>query len=94
MYRSSDRSLISALITARAVSALQDWLAEARARGIPSFVGMANGIERDRRAVEAALRLPWSNGLVEGHVHRVTLIKRQGDGRAKLALLRRRVLAA
>jgi len=38
--------------------------------------------------------LPWSNGPVEGHVHRLKLLKRQGYGRASLRLLRRRVLAA
>ncbi len=47
-----------------------------------------------RLRVEAALTMPWWNGPVEGHVHRVKLIKRQGYGRAKLALLRRRVLAS
>jgi transposase len=31
---------------------------------------------------------------VEGQVHRVKLIKRQGYGRAKLDLLRHRVLAS
>jgi len=28
-------------------------------------------------AGEAALKLPWSQGQVEGHVHRLKLIKRQ-----------------
>jgi len=37
---------------------------------------------------------PPSTGPVEGHVHRVKLLKRQHYGRAKLDLLRARVLAA
>jgi transposase len=45
-------------------------------------------------AVEAAFTLPWSTGPVEGHVHRVKLIKRAGYGRATLDLLRTRVLVA
>jgi transposase len=61
---------------------------------LPSFVTLATGIQLDRAAVEAALTTPWSTGMVEGHVHRVKLIKRQGYGRAKLDLLRRRILAA
>jgi transposase len=44
--------------------------------------------------VDAALTAEWSNGPVEGHVHRLKLIKRQCYGRAKVDLLRRRVLAA
>jgi transposase len=39
--------------------------------------GFASGLLRDQHAVEAALTLPWSNGPVEGHVHRLKLIKRQ-----------------
>ena len=55
-------------------------------------MGLADGIQADRAAVEAAFVLPWSNGQLEGHVNRVKLIKRQGYGRAKFDLLRRRVL--
>jgi transposase len=82
------------LMTDRDVTALAEWLAEAQGSKLASFVSLANGIIADRIAVEAALSTPWSNGLLEGHVHRVKLIKRQGYGRAKLDLLRRRVLVA
>jgi transposase len=44
--------------------------------------------------VNAALRLPWSNGPVEGHVNRLKAIKRQMYGRANFDLLRLRVLHA
>jgi len=36
--------------------------------------------------------LPYSNGPLEGHVNRLKLIKRSMYGRAKLPLLRARVL--
>jgi transposase len=49
---------------------------------------------RDQDAVFAALQTPWSNGPVEGHVHRLKLIKRQMYGRANFDLLRIRVLNA
>jgi transposase len=58
------------------------------------FVSLANGIEQARLAVEAALTMPWSNGAVEGQVHRLKLIKRQAFGRASVRWLRRQVLAA
>jgi transposase len=44
--------------------------------------------------VAAAITRTWSTGPVEGHNHRLKLIKRRGYGRASFALERRRVLAA
>jgi transposase len=58
------------------------------------LAGFAKQLSRDQDAVRAALRLPWSNGQVEGQVHRLKLIKRQMYGRAKFDLLRLRVLPA
>jgi transposase len=83
-----------ALITDRDVANLDTWLTDAHASGLPPFIGLANGIEADRAAVDAALALPWSAGPTEGHIHRLKLIKRQGYGRMKFDLLRRRVLAS
>jgi hypothetical protein len=56
--------------------------------------GLAEGLRRDRAAVEAALTLPWSTSPVEGQINRVKTLKRTMYGRAKLDLLRARVLAA
>ena len=52
------------------------------------------GIERDKAAVVAGLTLPQNNGLVEGKVNKLKLIKRMGYGRAEFPLLRQRVLHA
>jgi transposase len=82
------------LVREKDVGALDTWLAAARASGLPTLMGFANGIEADRAAVEAGLSLPWSSGPVEGNINRLKLIKRQGYGRAKFDLLRLRVLAA
>ena len=49
---------------------------------------------RDQAAVLAALQTPWSNGQVEGQVHRLKLVNRQMYGRASFDLLRLRVLNA
>jgi transposase len=57
-------------------------------------VGFANRLARDQQAIEAALKLPWSQGQVEGQIHRLKLIKRQMYGRAGFDLLRLRVLHA
>lgn len=49
-------------------------------------------MERDIDAITAALSTPYSNGMVEGHINRLKMLKRQMYGRASLALLRIRVL--
>jgi len=51
-------------------------------------------VERDKAAVQAGLTWWINNGVVEGLVTKVKLIKRQMYGRASFALLRQRVLHA
>lgn len=72
---------------------LETWLDQVRALQIPELIRFGKGIERDKAPVQAALTRPESNGVVEGHVHRLKLIKRQGYGRASFPLLRKRVLS-
>ena len=57
-----------------------------------SLKSFANGLRSDLAAVRNALSMPWSNGQVEGQINRLKFIKRQMYGRAKLDLLRKRVL--
>jgi transposase len=71
---------------------LPSWLLQAEQSQIPEIQSFAVGIERDRAAVEAALRLPWSQGPVEGNVNRLKTLKRQMYGKAGFELLRQRVL--
>ena len=54
----------------------------------------ARTLRQDREAVQAGLTLPYSNGQTAGQVTRLKLLKRQGYGRAKVDLLRTRVLRA
>ena len=54
----------------------------------------AAGLEKDLAAVRAGLTEKWSNGPVEGFVHKLKLLKRQGYGRAGFELLRRWMLCA
>ena len=75
-------------------AALDQWLVDARQSGVDELQSFAAGLERDGAAVRAALRLPYSNGQVEGQVNRLKLIKRMAYGRANFDLLRQRVLAA
>ena len=73
---------------------IQRWIdfikrSERKLVGLKTF---ANGLMHDIKAVENAIRLPWSSGAVEGHVNRIKSIKRQMYGRAGFELLRRKVI--
>jgi transposase len=73
---------------------LEAWMAEAMHSGIDALARFARGLQDDLMAVKAGLTLEWSNGVTEGHIHRLKLLKRQGYGRAGFALLRQRILQA
>jgi transposase len=73
---------------------LKAWMAEAMHSGIEALARFARGLQEDLAAVTAGLTLAWSNGVTEGHVHRLKLVKRQSYGRAGFALLRQRVSQA
>jgi transposase len=80
------------MIRERRGEGLDSWLEEVEASHLPEFESFAAGVRKDKAAVFAGLTLPWSNGPVEGHVNRLKFIKRSMYGRAKLPLLRARVL--
>lgn len=82
------------MIREQKVTILDSWLLQLAASGIPRLQNFSDGIRQDYQAASAALQLPWSSGPTEGHINRLKLIKRQMFGRAKLDLLKRRVLYA
>jgi transposase len=61
---------------------------------MPELHGFAGGLRRDLHAVSAALQWEWSNGQTEGQVNRLKTLKRAMYGRAKLDLLRLRLVYA
>ena len=83
------------MVRERKAEVWDDWQQRATAAESPREMrAFAEGLKKDEAAVRAALRLPWSNGQVEGRVNRLKLTKRTMYGRAKFDLLRRRVLLA
>jgi transposase len=83
-----------ALVRERRGDELETWMTEAMKSGSEPLARFAHGLQEDLAAVKAGLTLPWSNGVTEGHIHRLKLVKRQSYGRAGFALLRQRVLHA
>jgi transposase len=71
---------------------LDTWLQKVEERGVSELKSFAQGLRRDYDAVKAGLTLAWSQGSVEGHVHRLKLLKRQMYGKASFQTLRKRVL--
>ena len=71
-----------------------DWLECVRTSQILELRRFVLSVERDKAAVVAGLTLSQNNGLVEGKVNKLKLIKRMGYGRAGFQLLRQRVLHA
>jgi transposase len=66
---------------------LDAWLEHVRTSQIPELQGLVVSIERDKAAVVAGLTLIQNNGLVEGKVNKLKLIKRMMYGRAKFPRL-------
>ena len=73
---------------------LDAWVEAAQASQVPELQHFVNGILKDKDAVVAGLTLAYSNGPVEAQVQKLKLVKRAMFGRAKLPLLRQRLLNA
>ncbi|WP_439382148.1 ISL3 family transposase [Amycolatopsis lexingtonensis] len=73
---------------------LEQWMTAVEADDLPALRSFVKGLRRDQDAAAAGLTLPWNSGVVEGHVNRIKMLKRQMFGRAKPDLLRKRVLLA
>lgn len=68
---------------------LEAWIERAAKSLVASF---ANGVIRDRAAIQNAITSQWSNGQTEGQITKLKLIKRQMYGRGKLDLLEARIV--
>ena len=71
---------------------LDQWLEKYKSTYIKRIRSFINGINHDLEAIKNAIKYPWSNGVVEGHVNRLKNKKREMYGRAGFELLRRKVV--
>jgi transposase len=74
------------------VPTLHRWLMRAEATKIEPLQRFVRTLRHDLGAVEGAVREPWSNGPVEGHINRLKMLRRQMYGRGSVELLRARLL--
>jgi transposase len=82
------------MLRSRMGECLDDWLVQVEHSNLSELQSFAAGVQKDKDAVKAGLTWWINNGMVEGHVTKLKLIKRQGYGRAEFPLLRKRVLHA
>jgi transposase len=71
---------------------LDAWITAVRAADLPHLHTFARGLELDREAVQAAVTMPYHNGVTEGVNTKTKRIMRQMHGRAGFTLLRHRIL--
>lgn len=72
--------------------ALQSWIERATALDIQPLNSFINGIERDLTAVKNAIAYEYNNGLAEGKINKLKLVKRTMYGRCLFNLLRNKIL--
>jgi len=82
------------LVRERRGAELGAWIAEVQGSGVEALARFAVGLTSDQTAVQAGLTEKWSNGVTEGQVNRLKLLKRQSYGRAGIELLRQQMLHA
>lgn len=74
-------------------SQLNQWFSDVIQSGLIDLQRVAAGMEADATVIYEAISSRWSNGVVEGHVNRLKMLKRQMYGRAGFELLRRRAMS-
>ena len=80
------------LLMGQKIDMLNNWIINTLALGIPELASFINGINRDIEAVENAIKYKYSNGLAEGTVNEIKVIKRIMYGRCGFDLIKRKVL--
>lgn len=71
---------------------LDSWIIESKKLNIQEFNSFINGIERDIDAVKNGIKYDYNNGLAEGSVNKIKVIKRIMYGRCSFNLLKQKVL--
>ena len=71
---------------------LDEWINEAQKYDIPELQTFINGIKKDLTAVKNGIIYSYNNGLAEGSVNKIKVIKRVMYGRNSFELLKAKVL--
>jgi len=80
------------MMFAKRVDEIGTWIENAAMLNIDEVNSFINGISTDLDAVKNAIRFEYNNGLAEGTVNKVKVIKRIMYGRCSFTLLRNKIL--
>ena len=81
------------ILKRRDTDALKKWIDYVATLEIEELSSFANGLKNDLNAVINAFLYDYNNGLAEGSVNKVKVIKRVMYGRCSFVMLRNKVLA-
>jgi len=80
------------LLAAKKTDELASWLNKAKALKIPEINSFVEGVRRDFEAISNAVKFEYNNGLAEGKVNKLKVIKRIMYGRCRFSTLKNKVL--
>jgi len=80
------------LLKAKSSDALLPWMTKASALGLPEIDAFIGGLKQDINAVTNAITSDFSNGLAEGKINKIKVIKRIMYGRCKFSTLKNKCL--
>ena len=80
------------LLFEKKVKNLSKWIKKAEKLDIDEIKSFLNGISIDIDGVKNAIKYKYSNGLAEGKINKIKVIKRIMYGRSSFAYLRRKIL--
>ena len=80
------------ILLSKRIHELDAWIENTSSLGIEELAIFCNGLKRDLDAVKNAVQFEYSNGLAEGCVNKLKVIKRIMYGRNSFKLLRNKAL--
>ena len=80
------------MLTSKNADNLQTWINNAYSLQIREITSFINGLKQDIEAVHSAIKYDYSNGLAEGSVNKLKVIKRIMYGRCSFETLRIKTL--
>jgi transposase len=81
-----------AVLKCKHIEDLDKWIGNAIALENKEVSSFINGITRDLTAVKNAIQYDYNNGLAEGSVNKLKVIKRIMYGRCSFEMLRKKIL--
>lgn len=71
---------------------IDSWIESAKKYDIPELQTFVEGLLKDLQAIKNGITYPYNNGLAEGSVNKIKVIKRIMYGRSSFDLLKAKVL--